>query len=242
MMRILLGAIQFLTVIPIRTRTAEPWKAAVLFPLVGAALGASGGLILMAAESHLPVHFRTLLVVLFWVLVTGALHEDGLADVADAFRAERPREKILEILKDSRIGTFGGLAVVFSVLIRWQALTGLTLEYVPALAAVMALSRAAIVILARISRPAAVGMGSMFARNISTATALLVGIQGTAAAMLCGWHAGIALIAVSVSIILGARWYFERRIGGVTGDCLGAASQVAEMALLGVLACQSCFW
>jgi adenosylcobinamide-GDP ribazoletransferase len=241
-MRRLLGAIQFLTIIPVRTPTIEPSRAAALFPLVGAALGLCGGLLLMVLEPHFPVHLRTLLVLAFWIAVTGALHEDGLADVADAFRAERPREQILEILKDSRIGTFGGLALVVSVAVRWQGLVGLTLDYVPALVAVMALSRAAIVVLARLARPATDGLGSLFAKNVSTATTLIAVAQAVAAAAWCGWRAGAAMLALTGLIVLGGRWYFQRRIGGVTGDCLGAVSQVVEMGLLVLLACQSCMW
>jgi adenosylcobinamide-GDP ribazoletransferase len=241
-MRRFLGALQFLTIIPIKMRTTEPWKAAIFFPVVGALLGAGAALILMVTENYLPAHLRTLLVMLFWITITGGLHEDGLADVADGCRAERPREMILEIMKDSRIGTYGGLALLLSVLIRWQGLVGITLDYLPTLVAVMALSRASIVVLARIAEPATDGMGSLFTRNVSTLTAVLVAAQGVAAAMWCGWRAGLALVMVTAIVVLSARWYFHRRIGGVTGDCLGATSQVVEMSLLGVLACQSSMW
>jgi len=241
-MRRLLGAIQFLTIVPVRMRTVEPWKSAVLFPFVGALLGLCGGLILALAEPHFPVHLRTLFVVVFWIAVTGALHEDGLADCADAFRAERPREKILEILKDSRIGAFGALALIASVLVRWQGLAGLTLDHFPALAAVMTISRASIVVLARIAAPATDGMGAQFAANVSTPTAVIAASQAAAAAMWCGWRAGLAMLAAAAVVLLIGRWYFNRRIGGVTGDCLGAVSQLVEMALLVLLSCQSCSW
>ena len=242
MMRRLLGAIQFLTVIPIRARTAEPWRSAVFFPVVGAALGLAGVLLLMAAEPFFPAPLRAAFVLVFWIGVTGALHEDGLADEADAFRAERPRSQMLEILKDSRVGTFGALALVLSVLLRWQALTRLTIDYAPALVAVLAISRASIVVLARISRPATAGLGARFAANVTTLTAVLAALGGAAAALLCGWRTAAAMVALATVVTLAARWYFHRRIGGVTGDCLGAASQVVETGLLVLLACQSCFW
>ncbi len=241
-MRRLLGAIQFLTLVPVPMRTTEPGKAALFFPLVGAGLGAAGALLLLVLGPHLPVELRTLLVVVFWVVVTGALHEDGLADVADAVRAGRTRERMLEILKDSRVGTFGALALVASVTLRWQALAGLRLDYMPALVAVMTLSRASIVVLARIARPATDGLGSQFAARVSTATTLAAVLQGVAAALWCGWLAGAALVAATALVVVVARWYFQRRLGGVTGDCLGATSQVVEMVLLGMLACQSYTW
>ena len=241
-MRRLLGAFQFLTVIPIRGSTAPPWQCAAFFPIVGAALGAAGALILMASKPFWPVQVRTLLVVAFWVLITGALHEDGLADVADAFRAGRPREEILAIMKDSRIGVFGGLALVLSVVWRWQTLTAMRPDTLPALTAALALSRASIVVLARLSSPAAEGMGSAVAARVSAGAAAIAGLQGAVAGLLCGPVAAAALTGTAAVVVLAARWFFHRHIGGVTGDCLGAGSQAVEMALLGVLACRSCMW
>ncbi len=239
-MRTLLGAIQFLTVVPVPWRTAEPWRAAVFFPFVGALLGLVGGALLMVAEPHFPVHLRALFVLLFWIWITGSLHEDGLADVADAVRAGRSREHMLEVMKDSRIGTYGGLALVLSALVRWQGIVALTLDYLPALVAVMTLSRMSIVCLARIARPATDGMGSQFARHVSTPATVLAVVQGIAASLWCGWPAASAMLAVTAVVVILSHWYFHRRLGGVTGDCLGATSQFVEMSLLTLLACQSC--
>ena len=116
MMRRFLGAVQFLTVIPVRAGTT-PAEAAAFFPLVGALLGACAAAFLNLA---FPPSIGALLAVLFLVAATGGLHEDGLADVFDAFRAGRPPEKIHAILKDSRIGTYGALALIIAVLLRWQ--------------------------------------------------------------------------------------------------------------------------
>ena len=241
-MRRLLGAVQFLTVVPVPGRTAEPWRAALLFPLVGAGLGGAGAAIFQALEPVLPTPVRALLVLAFWTAITGALHEDGLADVADAFRAGRPRERILEILKDPRIGAFGALAVVFSVLLRWQAIIAIPLEIVPALVASQAIPRAALVVLSRVSRPAGEGLGATFCSHVSTPAALAAAAQGVAAALWCGPKPAAAILAGSAVIVVLARWYFHRRIGGVTGDCLGATSQAVETFVLVLLACQSCTW
>lgn len=241
-MRSLLAAVQFLTVIPVPWRTAEPWRAAVFFPLVGALLGLAGGGLLIVAEAHLPVHLRTLLVLLFWIWITGALHEDGLADVADGCRPGRAHDRMLEIMRDSRIGTYGGLALLASVLVRWQGLIGLTLDPIPALIAVLTLSRVSIVCLARVARPAGGSMGAQFADRISTPVALVVAAQGAAAALLCGWRAAPAMLAATTLVVILSRWYYHRRLGGITGDCLGATSQFVEMTLFTLLACQSCMW
>ncbi len=238
----LLVAVQFLTIVPVRRRTTEPWRAAVFFPAVGAAIGAAGGGLLLALQDHLPVDLAALLVVGFWIAVTGALHEDGLADVADGCRAERSRERILEIMKDSRVGTFGAVAVVLSVVVRWQGIAHLAIPVMPALVASQTVPRAASVVLARISHPATEGMGGALTAKITTTTAVFAALQGIAAALWCGPRAGVAVLAVTAAIVVMAKFYFQRRIGGVTGDCLGATSQVVEMSVLVLLTCQSCMW
>src|SRR5215469_7120056 len=100
----LLGAISFLTILPIARKTAPSGRAAIFFPLVGAMLGAAGAGIFLALSRAIPISLAALIVVAFWASISGVLHEDGLADSADAFRAGRSREKIAAILKDSRIG------------------------------------------------------------------------------------------------------------------------------------------
>jgi len=239
-MRGLRAAVQFLTVLPLRGPGVEPWRAAAWFPVVGAALGAAGAGILALLEPLLPAQIRALLVVAFWIGATGALHEDGLADVADGVRAERSRERMLEILKDSRIGAFGALALILSVAVRWQALAALAVDALPALTAVMALSRASIVVLARIARPAGAGMGARFAGRVTTLSATAAAALALAAAAWCGVATGAVLAVVTAVVILASRSYFHRRLGGVTGDCLGAVAQLVEMSLLTVLACRSC--
>ncbi len=238
----LLGAVQFLTIIPVRRPTTQPWRAAVFFPTVAAALGAAGGGLLVVTRDALPAEVGALLVVVFWVAISGALHEDGLADVADGCRAERSRERILAIMKDSRVGTFGALAIVFSVVVRWAGIVHLAVGVFPALVASQTLSRAASVVLARISRPATEGMGGELTARLSTPVAVIAAAQGIAAALWCGPRAGVGLLAGCGVIVVLARFYFRRRIGGVTGDCLGATSQVVEMFVLVLLTCQNCTW
>ncbi len=102
-MRTFLAAVSFLTVIPAPGNDVPPGRAAIFFPIVGAILGAAGAGLFIAASFVLPPSLAALITVAFWTLISGVLHEDGLADVADAMRAGRTREKMLAILKDSRI-------------------------------------------------------------------------------------------------------------------------------------------
>ena len=234
MMRRLLGAVQFLTVIPVRAG-ATPAEAALFFPVIGALLGACAAAVFYAANLAFPPSIGALLAVLFLVATTGGLHEDGLADVFDAFRAGRAPEKIHAILKDSRIGTYGALALVIAVLLRWQCIALLATRALPALAAAVGASRAAMVVLAYVARPAGEGLGRAFRKGLRPAAVTAVAVQGALLPFLCGPAAGFAALAANVLIVMLARAYFERRIGGVTGDCLGATCQISEIALLLIL-------
>ncbi|MBL8177256.1 MAG: adenosylcobinamide-GDP ribazoletransferase [Bryobacterales bacterium] len=241
-MRRLLGAIQFLTVLPIRGRTAPPGRSALFFPLVGAGLGWLAGQWLRMLEPSLGSSLTAVLVLAFLALVTGGLHEDGLADVADALRAHRSREKMTAILKDSRIGVFGALALVYVVAMRWQALTRLPADGVRDLVACLAVSRAALVAQAWVSRPVGDGLGAAFSRDLDSITAVFAIASGVAFAFLPGVAAGAAiLVAAGLSTSVLNRW-FDARLGGVNGDCLGATCLVSETFALLFVSCRNCFW
>lgn len=222
------GAIQFLTVLPTGAGDVSLSDSAVFFPVAGAALGAGASGIYLALARGLPTPLSSMAVLLFLVLATGGLHEDGLADVADAFRAGRSPERIHAILKDSRVGAFGAMALIFSILFRWQALAALGPHSTVALIVSETLPRAAFVALAHIANPVGTGLGSALGAGLSRMTALLAVAQGVAITCLAGPLPALIVVAGTAAIILLARWYFHRRIGGVTGDCLGATGQVIE--------------
>ena len=235
------AAIRFLTIVPVRGGDAPPGKAAAFFPLVGAMLGAAGAGVYYLMRAAFPVNIAALATVAFWIAISGVLHEDGLADIADAVRAGRPRERVLAILKDSRIGTYGAVAILLSVLARWKALEFLaTPNVVTTLIAAQAVPRAAMVAMAWCSRPAGSGLGFALASTLNTPVALFAMAQGVAFALLCGWRPGFAMIAGSVLIVQGSRAWFYRRLGGVNGDCLGFTEQMIEIFVLLMFACRSC--
>jgi adenosylcobinamide-GDP ribazoletransferase len=232
-MQTFLAAVSFLTIIPVPGNDVPSGRAAMFFPLVGALLGAAGAGLFIAAGLVVPASLAALIAVAFWTIVSGVLHEDGLADVADAMRAGRSREKMLAILKDSRIGTYGALAIVLSIVARWQAL-----EHIPAARillvsiVVQTVSRASMVVLAWCSRPSGDGLGLAFLSTLTTTGALLATAQGIAASMLLGWRAGFLILCLAYLIVQRARAYFYKRIGGINGDCLGATEQLVEIATL----------
>jgi adenosylcobinamide-GDP ribazoletransferase len=242
-MRTLLGAVAFLTVVPVRAKTAPPGRSAAWFPLIGAILGALGAAIYIGLARAIPASLAALVTVAFWTAITGVLHEDGLADVADAMRAGRTTEKMLAILKDSRIGTYGAVAIVLSIVARWQAIEHLAgVNVFAVFIAAQAVPRAAMVALAWVSRPAGSGLGLAFSATLSTPVALIAIAQGIAAALLCGVRGGITIVLAAYLAIRIAQWYFYRRIGGVNGDCLGATEQILEIFVLVLFTCQACSW
>ena len=237
-MKAFLAALQFLTVIPVRL--AEPpalARAAVAFPLVGALLGLLAAGLWRLLTPVLPRSLVALLVLASLAIVTGGLHEDGLADTFDAFGGGRSREDILRILKDSRIGAFGALALVLAVLLRWQALVGMPAAQVfPALVASQALPRAGLVLLAFLAGPASTGLGGSLSAEVRPTHALgAATLALTLAAAVWGLRALPAAIAC-LFVVACARFYFRRRLGGVTGDCLGATCQLQEITVL-LVAC-----
>lgn len=240
-MRRFLGALQFLTIVPVRGTTADPASAAFLFPFVGAILGAAAGAIRLYSAHLLPASIAALLALLFLIVVTGALHEDGLADVCDAFRAGRSPERIHLILKDSRVGSYGALAIVLSVLLRWQAIDALGDRSIMAMTAAAGAARGVMVVLAYTSAPAGEGLGKAFCLGLGWGPVAVAALQSAALPFLCGPGWGMAALYGNVLAVWIARAYFHRRIGGVTGDCLGAICQISETMMLLIFVCHPSF-
>jgi len=224
----MLRALQFLTVFPVGASSEAPGKAAWAFPLVGALLG-------LIAAMLWPVKLGPLLAVAAIAMITGGLHEDGLADVCDALRAYRSREKMHAILKDSRVGAHGALALIASFTFRWQALASLQGDAWFRLPAAYGISRGMMVLLAASSPPAGEGLGKAFVESLPRGAWALVAAELVLLSALAGWPAAVWLIAANGVTLLLLRAWFLKRLGGVTGDCLGAACQLSEAVSLWVL-------
>jgi len=206
------------------------------FPLVGLGLGLAAGLIAAGlSRLGLPPLPSALLAVLTLALLTGALHEDGLADLADGMGARGGRDQRLAVMRDSRSGAFGVLALVFSVGLRAAALAALPggWRLTGALMAAAALSRAMIPAVMQLMPPARPdGLGAAAGTPDAGIAATAAGI-GLGVAVL-GLGLGGAL-AATVAALLGAgavTALARRSLGGHTGDVLGAVQQAAEIAIL----------
>lgn len=186
---------------------------------------------------HFPRLVVALIVLIYLVLITGGLHEDGLADAADGFGGGTSREKILLIMRDSRIGSYGGLAISFSLLGRAILIASLPLPLVAYyLITANVLSRCTVLPLSYFLSPArpltaseADGEGSRIARHTST-LALIFGTVLSltiAVAFLRTYAIAPILIVMLLTWLTGA--YYNKRIGGVTGDCFGTTIQLVEI-------------
>ena len=235
-------ALGFLTRIPVgKTLDPRPLSdAARAFPLVGLIVGAAAALALWGATLLAwPPLLSALLALAVLALTTGALHEDGLADTADGLGHRGGPEDKLAVMRDSRIGTFGTLALVFSVGIRAAALSGMRgdIEAVFAVAAACVLSRAALPAVMALHSPAradglAVAAGQPDLDGVATAGALGV----LFALLLVGFQAGVVAAAAAAAAALLAARFAANRLGGITGDVVGAAEQAAQTAALLALA------
>ena len=237
-------ALAFLTRLPIPGRiAARPLGAAVrCFPLVGLLVGLIGGLVYaLGLRLDLPMLGAALFAVVATGLVTGALHEDGLADTADGLAGGQDRDRRLAIMSDSRIGSYGVLALTFSVMARASLLAGLPAAHgIAALIGAHALARAAMALVMARGTPAkSRGLGAAAGKPAEGAALVALAIAAVVAWIALGpVAAAIALVAVLAIAWMMAR-LGKRLIGGYTGDILGAVEQLSEIAILAVAATAS---
>lgn len=254
-LRLLFIATQFLTRVPIpRWVGYEPSllnRSVRYFGAVGALVGAFGAAVALSAHALWPTPVAAVLSVAATVWLTGAFHEDGLADTSDALFGTVARERALEIMKDSRIGTYGAVALVLALLLRVSLLTTLFDRALvvagTALIASHSLGRAAAVVLS-VLLPYGGDDAHAKAKPIATrvhggdaAFAMLCGIGFLALAIapmpMAARLTVVAAVGVAlVGVLAHARAMLRRRLGGYTGDTLGATEQVVEIGVLLVLA------
>jgi adenosylcobinamide-GDP ribazoletransferase len=235
----LAAAFSLLTRLPVPTHAAPSPRAAWAWPIAGAAIGALAATATSAALAlSLPAGVAAALALLTAALLTGGLHEDGLADTADGLMGGQTKERRLEIMKDSRIGSYGTLALLLITLIRWSALTALITagQHWPALIAAGALSRAPMsVLIATLPNARGTGLSHLTGQPPHRAVAAALVIAAAFAFLSTGLTLIPMALAAAATTALLAR-AAQRRIGGQTGDILGASQQLAEAAALSLAA------
>jgi adenosylcobinamide-GDP ribazoletransferase len=236
------AAVAFLTRVPVGRWIvldgADVARGAALFPVIGAGVGALGGVVAAGLEGPLSALVGGAIGVAVAALVTGALHLDALADTADALGGA-DRAQALAIMRDSRVGSYGVTALALVLLVEAASLGGLAAQgdAVAAFAAAGALSRAASPPLARLLPYARSdeGPGSVLSGRVSAVGALAAALVGAGIAVgLVGWDGAIAAGAAAL-VALAAGVGCRQWLGGVTGDTLGAATQVTEAVVLVVV-------
>ena len=234
----LIDAVTLLTRVPLgagvhdesRIARAVPW-----FPIVGALIGAATAGVYALGLFVFPPLLAASLAIAFGWLITGAIHEDGLADLADAVGGGRDREDRLRILKDPRLGSYGVLALIGTTLIRVAAIASLgRTAALFAIPAAHALSRATSVGAMTTFAPLDTGLGASYARHLTSGRAAF----GIAAGVLIAvglvriWVVPEVVLAIFVVAALGR--LATRKLGGINGDVLGAIQQVVELSALAV--------
>jgi adenosylcobinamide-GDP ribazoletransferase len=235
------GAVAFLTRVPVGRRVAidaaDLGHGALLFPLVGAGIGAAVGGAALLAHAALPPLVAAALAVALGALLTGGLHLDGLADLADALGA-RTREQALEVMRDPRIGAYGTTALALDLIVKVAAVAALLAhgDLVLTLLVAGALSRATAPPLAA-ALPYARRTGGVLHGRVGRASVVASSALAGALALLLLGTTGAAMIASTVVLAVGLTAWYRHWLGGTTGDALGAAIELTEtVALLVALA------
>jgi adenosylcobinamide-GDP ribazoletransferase len=233
-------SILFCTRLPLRhvapIGSGDVARAGWAFPVAGALVGGAGALAYwIAFMIGLPPAPGAALALAATLAATGCLHEDGLADMADGFGGGHDRMRKLEIMRDSRLGTYGACAVMMSLILRWSALAALAnpVLVATALIAAHASARAALPAFMRFVPPARTDGLSTHAGRPPPPTVAAGGLLGVAAlGLFLGPVAAIAgLVFIGLACIFMA-WLCRRQIGGQTGDVLGALEQINEIVVL----------
>jgi adenosylcobinamide-GDP ribazoletransferase len=229
-------AFQFLTRLPLPPVPFAPdglARSVKFFPLVGLVIGSGAALLEKLLAPHLGRPASAVVVLLYLVLITGCLHEDGLADVADSLGGWNPEQR-LAILRDSRIGAYGTAALVLSLLTRAVLLAGLPLEHFTAyLISAHVLCRWSTLPLSYYLPPAreSEGQGARIAKLTSASSLILGSVFTIVTVVVALRKAAIAPLLSAIAIPLLSSFFYMRKFGGITGDCFGATNQLTEIAV-----------
>jgi len=231
-------ALQFLTVVPLKIKDVDDKKlaaAAAYFPLVGLLIGlALSGINFILSILHFPSFTLSVILVVVLIAITGGMHLDGLTDTADAFLSGKSKDEMLEIMRDPHIGVMGVLSVISVILLKISLFVSLQGPLrITALLLMCVLSRWAVILaMFFFSYARMVGKASAFFKGMN----LKIFILSTIAVIICAfliWQINglIALLIVAAFAYLIGK-FISSKIGGVTGDTLGATIELTELATL----------
>ncbi len=237
-MRLYIITIQFLTIIPLpfsfEWKKDDLGRSTALFPLAGLTIGAMLAGLNWLLYPHLSRPLADVLLIVALTTVTGALHMDGLADVCDGIAARGSRERFMEIMKDSRVGAVGAVAIALGLLLKWQALVAVpeafkwqALLLFPLIARFCQVQT---IVFGRNARQD--GLGSTIVIGAGKMQLIIAfGLTLTTAWLLMGIHGSMLLAAAMLISGIIRRW-FHAKIGGITGDVIGCINELVEISIL----------
>ena len=234
-----LVAVQFMTRLPVPrgiqySRDALA-RSVVFFPAIGLLVGAGGAALYLLLSPHASGDVVVVLILVYLVTITGGLHEDALGDAADGFGGGWEKDRVLAIMRDSRIGSYGTIAITLGLLARFVFLTNLAPgKFIGFFIAGQVLGRWTALPLAFFlpsARDHEAGQGKLIADKVTAVsfgagTLLAFAIVAIALRAAALWASLTAAMTAAIS-----GFYYWRRIGGITGDCLGATNQLTEIAI-----------
>jgi adenosylcobinamide-GDP ribazoletransferase len=237
MIRRFLIALQFLTRLPVpralKSSETDIGKAAAFFPLVGVIVGGGAALVFVVLHRVLPLPASVFFAIVFGAFITNGFHEDGLADSFDGFGGGWTKDRVLEIMRDSRIGTYGTLALILVILGKFNFLSVLPQGQIWRWLIVgHTASRWTILPLcAYLPYARAEGQGKLVAKQVGVLEIITGSVTLLLVLIVLPWQTAlVALLATSLVTLLSGL-YFRSRIQGITGDCLGATNQLTEVVL-----------
>ena len=237
-MKPLFAALQFLTILPVPASWAgaecELARSVKFFPVVGLLIGAVAGATAWCMAQLFSTLVTAVLIVVTLIILTGGLHLDGLADTADGFLSVSSRQRSLEIMKDSSTGAMGVIAIVSVLLVKVAAVASVPKSQLIATVLLMPVAGRCAVVIAMSILPyarAEGGLGSLFYEDRTILNALwTITAGGVVGWLALGW-AGLAATGTALVVTILFAAYCYRKIGGITGDTLGATCELIEMAV-----------
>lgn len=236
---LLLTAIMFYTRIPVPAKLEYSEEllnsSSRYFPLVGWIVGAIAGLIFYGSIQVFPVHVSVAFMMAASLIVTGAFHEDGLADFFDGFGGGWTKEKILEIMKDSRLGTYGAIALLMALIIKFLILSTVQVAVIPLLLitghALSRLVAVSFVYTDHYARADETSKVKPISKGMTHGEIIIAAVIGLLSIALLNniYYSLLVLPLIPVKLIMGR--YFSKWLGGYTGDCLGAVQQISELTI-----------
>ena len=209
--------------------------AAIFFPVIGLILGSILALVNVLLEPFASATLLSVILVGLLAFLTRAFHLDGLGDTFDGLGAGGNRERMLEVMDDSRTGVFGLVAVVLVLLLKVHVLASMDLDRWRTLLIAPVLGRWAMVLLVYRSRPAKDGLGASLIDRLQTHHFLFATLLTLLLITAIGRANGIVMMAWVAAFTLASKRYFHRRLGGVTGDTCGAVEELSETSVMVLL-------